>query len=98
MLFFLAWIGFAVGVGALAQTRERNGFGWFVLAAVASPLVAVIILLLVGEGRMGRCPSCRERVKLNALVCPHCRSDMPPAPPPKPIPDSKWRSGSALRG
>jgi hypothetical protein len=42
----LPWIiGFAVVVGAVAHFTGRNGFGWFLLAALISPLIAGPLLL-----------------------------------------------------
>lgn len=29
------------------------------------------------------CPFCKEKVKENALICMHCKSDLPPLPPKK---------------
>lgn len=32
------WLGFAIVVGVAANTRGRNGIGWFFLAVLISPL------------------------------------------------------------
>jgi len=29
------------------------------------------------------CPFCKEKVKINATICKHCRSELPPLPPKK---------------
>lgn len=39
------YFGFACVCGALANTRGRNGFGWFVLALLISPILAAAFLL-----------------------------------------------------
>ena len=39
------WIAFAAVVGVGARTRGREGFGWFLLAIVISPLLAGAFLL-----------------------------------------------------
>jgi hypothetical protein len=41
------WIIFAFAVGFIASQRGRSGFGWFLLAILISPLIAVIILALI---------------------------------------------------
>jgi hypothetical protein len=43
ILFF--WIGFSVAVAVGANTRGRNPVGWFFLALVFSPLLAVCFLI-----------------------------------------------------
>jgi hypothetical protein len=45
--FLLFWVGLAVVVGVAANSRGRSGFGWFLLAVLFSPLLAVIALLLM---------------------------------------------------
>lgn len=45
MEIFLGWIIFAVIVGVAANTRGRNGFGWFLIALVTSPLIGGLLLL-----------------------------------------------------
>jgi len=82
---FFAWIIFSVLIGVLAGSWGRSGFGWFVLALLVSPLLAVLALLIAGryKGSSGsgssylhdrekKCPDCAERVKLEARVCKHC--------------------------
>ena len=44
-LFFL--FIFSVIVGAFANTKNRNGFGWFLIAMFISPLLAFILLLVL---------------------------------------------------
>jgi hypothetical protein len=41
----IGWILFSAVVGVGANTRGRNGFGWFALALVTSPLIAGLFLL-----------------------------------------------------
>lgn len=81
MALALMWLGFAFAVGIFAGRRDRNGLGWFLLAAVISPLFAGVLLLVVGEGRSARCPFCAERIKQAATICPHCRTSLVAASP-----------------
>src|SRR5262252_2764103 len=76
MLFLLMWVVLSVVVGIVASSRQHNGFGWFALSLALSPLVALIILLIVGEGGPV-CPRCAEHVKQEALVCKHCGYKFP---------------------
>lgn len=43
--FWVFWIILAIMVGAFADSRGRSGFGYFLLSAVFSPLLGLIILL-----------------------------------------------------
>lgn len=76
MELFLLWFGLSVAIGAVAGGKDRSGVGWFLLSLVISPLLAGLLLLLVGDGRSSRCPYCAERVKAAARICPHCKSDL----------------------
>jgi hypothetical protein len=44
-MLFLFWLAFAIIVGVAANTRGRNGGGWFMLAVLISPLIAGLLLL-----------------------------------------------------
>ncbi len=45
LLFILFWLGFSAAVATAADTRGRSFGGWFVLALIISPLLAVCFLL-----------------------------------------------------
>jgi hypothetical protein len=70
------WFVLAVVVGIVAAALGRSGPGWFLLAVIISPLIAGIVLLLVGRAGVEppspsthvKCPDCRELVR----VCKHC--------------------------
>lgn len=47
MEIFLIWLLLAVGVGFLADSRGRSGFGFFFLSIVLSPLLGLIIVLVI---------------------------------------------------
>jgi len=45
MMIAFFYFGFACVCGVLANTRGRNGFGWFGLALLISPILAGAFLL-----------------------------------------------------
>jgi len=51
MWIVILWVVFSFLVAAGARNRGRSGFCWFVLAAVISPVLAGLALLLVGSRR-----------------------------------------------
>ena len=48
-ILFIIWLLLAVGVGFLAETRGRSGFGFFLLSAVLSPIVGFLVLVVVRD-------------------------------------------------
>ncbi|HEY1860643.1 MAG TPA: hypothetical protein VGG61_09835, partial [Gemmataceae bacterium] len=54
---FIIWIVFACAVGTAASRHyKRSGFGWGVLAVLISPLLAWLLLLLLGTNPDGQQP------------------------------------------
>lgn len=43
------WFGFSVVVGIFAARRGRHGFGWFMLAMLISPLLAGLLVAVLGK-------------------------------------------------
>lgn len=43
----LFWIALAVVVGVAANARGRNGYLWFFIAVVVSPLIALLLVLVM---------------------------------------------------
>lgn len=75
MEIFVFWIGLAIVVGVAANTRNRSGFGWFLLAAIFSPLLAGLLVLALprrekprADFRSGPAASYASEEK----VCPQC--------------------------
>jgi hypothetical protein len=56
ILLSVLYVGLAVAVGLYAERRGSSGLLWFALAVFASPLIALILLLIVTPqgGRPGR--------------------------------------------
>lgn len=89
MEIFFFWFVFAIGVGVIASSRGRDGFGWFCLAMLISPLIAVVIVALIPSLKAApgaptprthvKCPDCAELVLAEARVCKHCGCRLVPA-------------------
>jgi len=89
MSIFL-WVGFAIAVGVWASNRGRNGFIWFLIACVISPLLAGVYLAVIknkadnGEqiaeidDKQVRCDQCAEFVLPQAKICKHCGATLIP--------------------
>ncbi|AEC22240.1 hypothetical protein PT7_P004 (plasmid) [Pusillimonas sp. T7-7] len=92
MDIILFWFLFAIAVGIWANNRGRNGFAWFLLAAIISPILAAVFLaassnLKEAEARSAErpspathvvCPDCAEFVRKEARVCKHCGCRLTP--------------------
>ena len=89
MVFILSWLIFSFVVMAIAEARGRSVWSFFWLSLLASPLIALIVLvvtpptreqaerLAMRGGDSKRCPHCAELVKREALVCKHCHVAIP---------------------
>jgi hypothetical protein len=47
MTILIFWLCLAFAVGAAASSRGRSGFGWFLLSAILSPLIGLILVLVL---------------------------------------------------
>jgi uncharacterized membrane protein YiaA len=92
MEIFFFWLILAVLIGVWASNRGRSGFGYFLLAAILSPLIGALILLIAGpkpkevearaieSGELKKCPACAELVRAEARKCKHCGEALPANP------------------
>jgi hypothetical protein len=88
MELMVVWLVAAVVVGAVAASRNRSGFIWFMLAIVISPVLAGLLLAVLKRGDSGataytadthrNCPECREVIRVDARLCKHCGSKVDP--------------------
>lgn len=67
----------AIIAALLAGRKNRNKTIWFAAGAWTS-LIAVIIVLILPKLHDRLCPYCQEGVSVQATICPHCRSELPP--------------------
>ena len=50
MLIVITWITFSIAVGMFASIRRnRSGMGWFFLALILSPLLAIAFVAILRE-------------------------------------------------
>jgi phosphotransferase system glucose/maltose/N-acetylglucosamine-specific IIC component len=87
-MFTTIYIVFAILVGVYANSKGRSGFGFFLIAALLSPLIGFVIAVVISPisskveqnaldvGDMKKCPSCAELVKTEAKLCKHCRTEL----------------------
>lgn len=95
VLLALFWIAASVAVAIAARSRGRSWLGWFLLAAIVSPLIALTLVLVLprqggalvspfGEAisakTHARCPACRELVRIDASRCRYCGETLTPRP------------------
>lgn len=91
----LAWLGCAIGAGAIASSKGRSGFGYFVLGFFL-PFIGLLIAIGISDQRQqiaaasfGRqikhddlvnCWSCRRPYRADRSSCPDCGSPRQPDP------------------
>ncbi|ODS01542.1 hypothetical protein AUC71_03100 [Methyloceanibacter marginalis] len=89
-ILIVLWLGLAVAIGAIASNKGRNFFGWFLLSLLLSPLIAGVLLAAAGSKQTSvpsasahgwSCVHCAEPIRIEAKICPHCRSTLPEVDP-----------------
>jgi hypothetical protein len=83
LVSLVIWLGLAIGAGAIASSKGRSGFGYFVLALFL-PLIGFLIAAFIaprsknGEplppGTFIDCKSCLRPYRNTLSECPHCRA------------------------
>lgn len=76
-VFIIFWFAMAAIVGVAANSRDRNGVYWTLLAILLSPLIAGVLVLALGSpgpnaNTHKKCPACAEWCANEAHVCKHC--------------------------
>lgn len=92
--FFFFWLACGIWAAMLAESKNRSGKGWGVLALIFGPTVFFVLgflpVLDCGDDeffslgnplpRRRKCPHCAETIKAEAKVCKHCGRDVPEIP------------------
>ncbi len=78
MLIFWPIIGALFGALA-AQKRGFSVAGGILAGLILGPFACLLFLCkgIFSSSESRACPFCAERVKPKAIVCPHCRKDLP---------------------
>jgi hypothetical protein len=72
----IVWVGIAFLVAIAAGARDRSSVGWFFLAVIISPVLALIALLVL--------PNLRHEAILEKIAANQQR------PEPQPLPSGGW--------
>lgn len=76
MEIFLGWFVLSIIIGVIASSRGRSGFGWFLLAALLSPLIGLILVLVFPKVGAAAAPVDETGQRITAethVRCPDCR-------------------------
>lgn len=80
MEYVIIWLLFGLTATIIANSKGRNGCGWFLLGVLIGPfalIVAALPSLKAGQTAPTPethviCPDCAELIRKEARVCKHC--------------------------
>lgn len=86
-MFVGIWFICAIFSAAIASSKERSGFGWFILGFLFGPFALIAVGLMPSLKKEFatatpdthvKCPDCRELVFKDARKCKHCGTGLVP--------------------
>jgi hypothetical protein len=78
MELILFWAIINALVGAAIGQRKKAVGACVTVSILLGPIGWIISFFIEGDVR--KCPFCAETIQDRAVVCPHCRRDLAPAP------------------
>ena len=74
----MVWLFIGMLIGLFAAERKKfNMLAGAVVGALLGPLA--VLMFFASGPKMKVCPYCAEKIELAAIVCKHCRKDLPVA-------------------
>ena len=89
MEYVFFWLLCGIFSGALASSKNRSGFGWFLIGLIVGPFGLLVAFFPKLDKRPSgwsegtapaeskACPFCAETIKSAAKVCRFCSRDLP---------------------
>lgn len=91
-LWIFLWLGLSIVTAVAANARGRSGIAWFFIAAIFSPLLGLVAVLVMRDlsaeqasatrsEALKTCPQCAEQVMREARLCRFCQHEFVAAAP-----------------